>query len=324
MGPAGPILAAGALLWRPGPLGPQVALVHRPKYDDWSLPKGKAEKSETLPEAAVREVLEETGHAITLGRPLPTQHYPVTGPDGVRRDKIVRWWVAEVAPPDLAGEVERPAARLADETEIDAVEWVPVAEVPARASRPADLDLVRAWQEGPLRSRAVIVLRHANAVARRNWDGPDAQRPLTPRGWIQARALPGLLAAYGVTRLISSPAARCVQTLMPYAHALPEHAPIELDPAFDDVDVEGAGPALLTLLDGSGSDGDHGECPAGVVLSTQRPALAPLLTALRDRADVPLPSSKLAKAGMHVLHVAAGRVVATETHEQGRATAPAR
>ena len=184
--PDAPVLAAGALLWRPGPGGPEVALVHRPKYDDWSLPKGKADRGESLPLTAVREVLEETGHTIALGRPLPDQRYPVTGADGVRRDKLVRWWVAEAAPAthDCAG-AEQPAVRLAEETEIDAVEWVPVADVARRATRPADVDLVARWRAGPERTRAVILLRHANAVARRNWDGPDAERPLTPRGQVQ-------------------------------------------------------------------------------------------------------------------------------------------
>ena len=201
------------------------------------------------------------------------------------------------------------------------MEWVPVDEVPALASRPADLDLVAAWRKGPQRTRALIVLRHANAVARRNWDGPDHERPLTPRGRVQAEALPGLLAAYGVTRLISSPSARCTQTLTPYAHGLLGRAPIELDPAFDEVDVEEAGPALLALLGrpAAGDAGQHGG--RGIVVSTHRPTLTPLLTALREHADIELPGGKLAKAGMHVLHVAAGRVVASETHEQGKVRA---
>jgi 8-oxo-dGTP diphosphatase len=287
--------------------------VHRPKYDDWSLPKGKVDKGETLPETAVREVLEETGHAITLGRPLPDQRYPVTGVDGVVRDKLVRWWVAQAVSASVPGITDdRPAIRLADETEIDAVEWVPLADVPARATRPADLDLVAAWRAGPQRTWALIVLRHANAVARRHWRGPDLERPLTPRGRIQAQALPGVLAAYGVSRVISSPAVRCIETVRPYASG-----PLELDPAFDEVDVEEAKPAVLTLMDTP----EHAAPPGGLVVCTHRPTLGPLLDALAERSAEPLPAGKLAKAGMHVLHVADGRVVARETHEQGRTNA---
>jgi 8-oxo-(d)GTP phosphatase len=315
----GPVLAAGALLWRPGPGGPEVALVHRPKYDDWSLPKGKADKGETPPLTAVREVLEETGHPVALGRPLPNQRYQVTGADGLQREKLVRWWVAEVAPPTRDGTgVEQPTIRLAQETEIDAVEWLPVGEVPARASRPADVDLVAAWLSGPQRTRALIVLRHANAVARRSWDGPDVERPLTPRGLVQARALPRLLAAYGVSRLISSPAARCVQTLTPYAEGPAAQRQIELDAAFDEVEAEEAGPALLALLDAPTASSAPVPDLSGTVVCTHRPTLGPLLAALAERIDGPPPAGKLAKAGMHVLHVAGGRVVASETYEQGR------
>ena len=317
------MIAAGALLWRPGPDGPEVALVHRPRYDDWSLPKGKLDKGETLPEAAVREVLEETGYAITLGRPLPDQRYPVTGVDGVVREKLVRWWVAEATAATSTAGPAQSVVPVADAAEIDALEWVPVADMPTRASRPADIELVTAWRARPARTRALIMLRHANAVARRNWDGPDTQRPLTPRGQMQAQALPGLLAAYGAARVVSSPAVRCVDTVTPYVQGPVERGPIELDPAFDEVDVEESGPALLALLGGADSSPAR-DAPAqagAIVVCTHRPTLAPMLAALTDLASSPLPPGKLAKAGMHVLHVASGRVIASETHEQGRTNA---
>src|SRR5580700_5286457 len=86
------IRAAGAVLWRPGPVGPQVALVHRPKYDDWSLPKGKTEPGEHVLLTAVREVAEETGIRVILGRRLPATHYTVRG-----RPKVVDYWAAKAA-----------------------------------------------------------------------------------------------------------------------------------------------------------------------------------------------------------------------------------
>ena len=68
------VLAAGAVLWRPGddPAVPEVAIIHRPRYDDWSLPKGKVDPGETEPVTAVREVAEETGYGASLGRRLPS------------------------------------------------------------------------------------------------------------------------------------------------------------------------------------------------------------------------------------------------------------
>src|SRR4051812_43456031 len=87
---AGLIAAAGAVLWRRRGEGAEVALVHRPRYDDWSLPKGKLDPGETLPETAVREIEEETGFRAVLGRRLRTVRYPVGG-----EEKVVDYWAAE-------------------------------------------------------------------------------------------------------------------------------------------------------------------------------------------------------------------------------------
>ena len=83
--------AAGAVLWRPGGDGsaPEVAVIHRPRYDDWSLPKGKVDPGETEPVTAVREVHEETGYSCVLGRRLASVSYPVE--QGVKK---VRYWAA--------------------------------------------------------------------------------------------------------------------------------------------------------------------------------------------------------------------------------------
>src|ERR1022692_5132358 len=69
------IRAAGAVVWRPGQAGPDIALVHRPRYDDWSFPKGKCERDEHVLTAALREVVEETGLRVILGRPLRPSVY---------------------------------------------------------------------------------------------------------------------------------------------------------------------------------------------------------------------------------------------------------
>src|SRR5690606_16203606 len=106
-GKPAPVLAAGALTWREKGGRLQVLLVHRPRYDDWSIPKGKLDKGETFPAAAVREVAEETGYRVRLHRPLPAAVYLL--PDG--RTKIVQYWVgtvrAKIAPgPENAAEID--------------------------------------------------------------------------------------------------------------------------------------------------------------------------------------------------------------------------
>ena len=88
----GTVVAAGAVVWRPDPAHPgevEVCVVHRPRYDDWSLPKGKLDRGEHLLAGAVREVEEETGQRVVLDRPLPTQHYEVNGVP-----KRVHYWAA--------------------------------------------------------------------------------------------------------------------------------------------------------------------------------------------------------------------------------------
>ena len=126
-----PILAAGCVLWRRAPVtgALELCLVHRPKYDDWSCPKGKLKRGEDAEACALREVQEETGHTCTLGPRLPTAHYVVRG-----RPKQVRYWAAEAG-----------AGRFTPNSEVDAVLWLPPAETRARLTQPRDRDLVDAF-----------------------------------------------------------------------------------------------------------------------------------------------------------------------------------
>ena len=110
------VLAAGTLPWRRRRGRLQVALVHRPRYDDWSWAKGKLDRGETFPVAGVRETLEETGLRVRLGHPLPTTTYTVASGSG-RAVKEVRYWAAEVTGGDggLVHEIDEVAWLEADE-----------------------------------------------------------------------------------------------------------------------------------------------------------------------------------------------------------------
>ena len=130
------VVAAGAVVVRKGPHGREVLLVHRPKYDDWSFPKGKLDRGEHAVAAAVREVAEETGLHVRLGPPLPSQRYPVG-----RRMKTVHYWTGRVV-----GDDDVSGYRPNDE--IDAVAWVPFGEARERLTYEHDRDLVRSL-EGP-------------------------------------------------------------------------------------------------------------------------------------------------------------------------------
>jgi 8-oxo-dGTP diphosphatase len=187
-----------------------VALVHRPKYDDWSWAKGKLDPGEPWPVAAVRETLEETSLQVELGRPLPTAEYVVLDADGAPATKTVHYWAAEATAP--AGPLHH---------EIDEVRWLDVVTASDRLDYSRDRDqlraLVRADKAGTLLTWPLVLVRHARAVGRGAWPGEDPLRPLDRAGERRAAVLSSLLGAYGVTRLLSSPAVRCAKTLAPYA-----------------------------------------------------------------------------------------------------------
>ena len=202
---ASDVLSGGVVVFRPGR---EVLLVHRPKYDDWSFPKGKLERGESAPAAAVREVAEETGLRVRLGVPLSSQRYPISG----SRSKSVHYWVGRcVADDDVSG--------YQANSEIDGVRWVSTEDAPALLTYDRDRHTLREARKVRRRTQALIVLRHAAARSRRAWRGDDRQRPLLKAGRRQAESLVPLLAAYDVTRLVTSTSVRCLETLTPYADA---------------------------------------------------------------------------------------------------------
>ncbi|WP_457254839.1 NUDIX hydrolase [Pedococcus sp. P5_B7] len=208
-----PIPAAGTVPWRRRRGQLEVALVHRPKYDDWSWAKGKLDPGEDWPVAAVRETHEETALAVGLGRPLPGSEYTVLDGAGQPATKEVRYWAAEATSP--AGPLQN---------EIDEVRWLDVVAASDRLDYARDRDqlraLVRADNAGTLTTWPVALVRHAHAVGRGSWPEDDQQRPLDDLGRGRAARIAPLLAAYGVRRLVSSPSLRCTDTLRPYAAQL--------------------------------------------------------------------------------------------------------
>lgn len=205
------VLAAGAVCWRVGPSGLEVLLVHRPRYNDWSWPKGKVDAGETLPEAAVREVAEETGYDIVLGLPMPHARYTV----GRSLTKHVSYWAAEVT--------SRKPPRPDDPKEIDEAAWYSVAAARNRLTRFSDREqldkLEHAHRTDALRAWPLIIVRHGKAFPRSKWHETEHVRPLLALGTRQAMALTGLLGAWDVRKIASSPWKRCVATVKPFSAA---------------------------------------------------------------------------------------------------------
>jgi 8-oxo-dGTP diphosphatase len=205
------IPAAGTVPWRVTAGTLEVALVHRPRYDDWSWAKGKLDKGEEWPIAATRETAEETGLEVRLGLPLPESRYTVLDRLGSPDEKVVRYWAAQVT----GGH-----GRLINE--IDEVAWLDAQGAFDRLDYSRDRDqllaVVRAHQLDLLDTHPFVLVRHAKAVARSDYKGKrDWLRPLDDVGFARSGVLADILAAYGITRVVTSSATRCSQTVEPYA-----------------------------------------------------------------------------------------------------------
>jgi 8-oxo-dGTP pyrophosphatase MutT (NUDIX family) len=200
------VAAAGGVVWRrDGEGGLEVAVVHRPRYDDWSLPKGKLDAGEHPVTAAVREVGEETGLRVVVGRRSLRTRYPVV--EGVKR---VDYWVMQA----VGGTFE-------PNHEVDDLRWLPVDAAAALCTHEHDRQVVAdlARTDVPLAATLVLV-RHGRAGSRSEWDGPDDLRPLDDRGRRQAQRIAEVLPAFGPDAILSAPPVRCRETVEPLAERL--------------------------------------------------------------------------------------------------------
>ena len=226
------VRAAGGVLWRHVDGVVRVALVHRPKYGDWSLPKGKLDPGEAAVVGAVREVREETGFSAVPGRPLGVSRYRVQH-RGRDVEKSVRWWAMRATGGDF---VPGP--------EVDALRWLPVPSALSKVTGGYDCAPLTAFGAEPPETTTLLLVRHGSAGERASWDGEDDLRPLDADGRRQADALAEVLAAYAPARVLAAPPLRCVQTVQPLAGRL--GVPVEPAPAA----AEKASPAgaLVSLL----------------------------------------------------------------------------
>lgn len=228
--------ASGAVLWCPDPDSgdPVIALIHRPRYNDWSLPKGKVDPGETEPVTAVREILEETGQQSHLGRRLCRVTYPI--PIGT---KVVHYWVAR----GLGGEFQ-------PSREVDQLQWFPVEEAIKRLTYPHDRKVAAQFTKKPADTRTVLIVRHATAGRKARYKGDDTQRPLDRNGQAQAKSLVPQLMAFGASTLFAADRLRCVKTIEPLARKL--DLPITVEPTLTEeayaADPEAARQRLMEIV----------------------------------------------------------------------------
>ncbi len=270
------ILAGGGVLWRPGPAGREYCLVHRPKYDDWTLPKGKLEPGEHPLRAAVREVQEETGVHAVVGRRLPTQEYEL----GADR-KIVDYW--SMTPAD---------GTFTASSEVDSLHWDSAAGAAERLTYERDRVFLRWVAAEPVPTALVLLVRHAKAGSRSKWHGEDALRPLDATGRAQAEGLRRTLRWFGPTAVRSAEPVRCEQTVAPLAADL--GLPVEPEPALSEETYE-KDPAggLDRVLAAAAAGGVTVLCSQGGVIPDLLGALSTLHgTRLGRRSGSKIPARK--------------------------------
>ncbi|OBG28242.1 NUDIX hydrolase [Mycobacterium alsense] len=287
------VYAAGAVLWRTAggdPAAPslEVAVIHRPRYDDWSLPKGKVDPGETAPVAAVREIFEETGHRAVLGRRVNTVSYPIE--QGVKK---VHYWAAR----SLGGE-------FTPTGEVDELAWLPVADAMKKLDYAQDRKTLRRFGKRPANTHTVLVVRHATAGRKSRFSGDDTKRPLDKRGRAQAQALVGQLMAFGASEVYAADRLRCHQTVQPLADAL--GVSVHNEPALTEESYaknpKRARQRMLGIAEEAGTP----------VICTQGKVIPDLISWWCERDGVRPDKSRNRKGSTWVLSLSAGRLVGAD------------
>jgi len=285
------IRAAGAVLWRfSASKKIEIALVHRPRYDDWSLPKGKVEEKESHIACAYREVLEETGYASIFGPQIGQAMYKV--PEG---KKVVRYWSAQA--------IEEPVGSI-DKNEIDEILWLEVKEARKKLTLDDDRAIVDFFVEFGVQTTPLVLLRHAKALKRDEWDGDDSDRPLDNLGQLQAKRLLPQFYPYSISEIHSSDAYRCMQTVEDLTRALDLNTIIGLDLSEDmySKDKEAALDYVSTLM----QQGNR------AVICSHNPILPKVLKKLVGKKYFKELDSKLEPAEAWVIHHRDGEVISVD------------
>ncbi len=292
------IVAAGAVVTRKTDTGPEVLLVHRPRYDDWSFPKGKLDPGEHAATTAVREVLEETGLGVRLGAPLSLQEYVVTqgehrlpGEEQPEKLKLVHYWVGH-----LLDVEDGDVSRYEPNAEIDQVLWVPVPRARTLLTYERDQETLEEALDLAAKTRPLVVLRHGKALARKKWSGEERERPLTDLGVTQSELLVPILAAFGVDHVVSSSSTRCWRTVAPFAESV--DAELEVTDLLSEQDATATGVAAEVARRVAADE--------PVVVCTHRPVL-PLVFAALGVEEVRLNPGELL-----VVHLSKGKVLAVQ------------
>lgn len=285
------IWAAGGVLWRPRDNdGVEIGVIHRPRYDDWTLPKGKLEPDETLVMTAAREIGEETGYRVRLGRHLRDVAYDISS-----GHKRVRYWSAQAAD-----------GAFVENHEVDTMEWLGVEAADRLLSYSQDRRVLREFTRLPADLDTLLLVRHAKAGSRSRYRGDDRLRPLDAEGRAQADALAAMLPAFGANEVHSADRTRCEQTVAPTAEAL--GVPIMTEPTLSEEayrdDPVAAQRRIVDLAADSGAV-VRAVCSQGKVIP-------PLLEWWATQDGVSLPPARNRKASVWVISTHQGKLVSAD------------
>ena len=285
------IEGAGAVLWQAiDDADVKIAIIHRPRYDDWSLPKGGVDAGESHIQAAFREVLEETGVKAIFGPEIGTVDYEVNGVT-----KEVRYWLAEA---------DQFNSATPNPEEVDATEWLSISDAINKLSNSDDREIVRMAEEFGFGSTPLVLLRHTKALKRDQWDGDDGDRPLEHVGQIQAAKIPAIYAPYAIEKIYSSDAIRCVQTIEAMAAEYgitPIYSSEISEFGFERDSEKALDYALSVMLSDKPS-----------VMCSHNPVLPKLVKKLIGKKNFKRLSAELKPGDSFVLHHRSGEVIAVD------------
>ncbi|MFI5268689.1 MAG: NUDIX domain-containing protein [Chloroflexota bacterium] len=283
------VLAAGGVLWRPGNDSErEIAVVHRPKYDDWSLPKGKVDPGEQLVVTARREVCEETGAHAICGQVVGEQRYRVAaGP------KYVRYW----AMADFGGD-------FTPQEEVDEMQWLPTRQAVGKLSYDHDRLLAQRFADTPMATATLVFVRHARAGKKRRWKGEDSLRPLDIEGAAQAERLRAVAPCYGPTHIASADLVRCADTVRPTSTDL--GIPVDIEPRLGRESYAADPKATLDWIRELVASGGTS------MLCSQGEVIPDVLSRLAQRSQLRLRRPPVRKGSVWVLSFSAGKLISAD------------
>ena len=285
------IYAAGAVLWRRTSKNEiEIAIIHRPRYDDWSLPKGKVDANESMIGCAYREVMEETGYSPIFGPELGDATYVF---ENIK--KIVKYWAAEA--------IGQPTGKP-NPLEVDEILWLNTSEARQKLTLDDDRSIVDFFLEFGPGTTALVLLRHAKAVKREDWDGDDGDRPLAHVGQIQSKRLLAKYLPYSISEVHSSDAMRCIETIEPMTRSLKMHPIFSSD--LSEYKYAKDKDAALDYAQDLMNSGNS------AIICSHNPILPKVLKKLIGKKNFKELAQKLEPAEAWVLHHRDGEIIAIE------------